>query len=410
MSMQTNTSLTVRQLNLYVKTLLENDSNICFVSVTGELSNVKLHYASGHWYFTLKDSDAAIHCIMFKANTKRVKFVPSDGMRVVLTGKVTLYEKDGQYQLYVEEMQEYGKGDIELAFQMVKEKLEKEGLFSADSKRTLKKIPKRVAVITSSQGAAVKDITSIALRRFPLCEIILCPVSVQGDTASDEMINALERVYALSDIDAVIIGRGGGSAEDLSAFNDEMLARKIYESPFPVVSAVGHETDFTICDFVSDLRAATPSAAAEIVFPDYSEIYTNVLRTKNRCQKMLLRKYDVCRYRFEAVYNSKAFSVPISLTEKRRLETERICEKMKISLERKYDIYASRLNKALDMLESYSPIKTMQRGFASVCLNGERVRGIKDISVSDKLNIRFADGCADVTVDSILEGNSDGKR
>ena len=259
--------ISVKQLNLYARSLLEGDIRLSNIAVAGELSNFKNHYSSGHWYFTLKDNDAAIRCVMFRGNASAVKFEPSDGLQVILRGRVSIYERDGQYQFYAEEMLPAGIGDIALKFEQTKEKLKKEGLFDPESKRPLVKFPKRIAVVTSPTGAAVRDIFNILSRRWPLAEIIMCPVSVQGELAVPEMLKTLDRVYEVEGVDALIIGRGGGSAEDLWAFNDEALARKIYESPFPVISAVGHGTDFTICDFVADLRAPTPSAAAELAVP-----------------------------------------------------------------------------------------------------------------------------------------------
>ena len=276
--MQSVNSLSVKQLNFYVRSLIEGDAILNNVTVLGEISNFKNHYQSGHFYFTLKDSDAAVRCVMFKAYAQQIKFKPSDGMKVLLKGRVSLYEKDGQYQFYAEEMLEDGIGDITRKFNEIKDKLSMEGLFDTSSKRPIPKFPKRIAVVTSDTGAAVEDILNILSRRWKTSEIIMCPVAVQGKCAVPEICSTLERLYCLSDIDVIIIGRGGGSIEDLWAFNEEALARKIYESPIPVISAVGHETDFTICDFVSDLRAPTPSAAAEFATPDGAEIYSLLLR------------------------------------------------------------------------------------------------------------------------------------
>lgn len=250
-----NNSVTVKQLNLYIKSLIDSDQKLCNISVTGEISNFKNHYSSGHWYFTLKDADAQIRCVMFKWSNERVKIDLSDGMSVTVTGRVAVYEKDGQYQLYAESISAVGEGDLALKFQQIKEKLKSEGLFDTETKRAIPRFPKKIAVVTSDTGAAVKDITDILGRRYPICKIVMCPVAVQGEAAAKSMIDTLDKLYTLSDIDTVIIGRGGGSAEDLAAFNDEALARKIYESPFPVISAVGHETDFSISDFVADKRA-----------------------------------------------------------------------------------------------------------------------------------------------------------
>ena len=264
--------ITVRQLNLFVRSLLDGEPRLSDVAVIGEISNFKNHYSSGHWYFTLKDNDATVRCVMFKGNAQKVKFAPSDGMQVILRARASVYEKDGQFQLYAEEMLPAGDGGIALAFEQIKQKLASEGLFDEQNKRKLPAFPNRIAVVTSDTGAAVRDIINVITRRYPLCDIMLCPVAVQGEQAVPDMLDALERIYSLSSVDLIIIGRGGGSVEDLWAFNSEALARKIYESPIPVISAVGHETDFTICDFVSDLRAPTPSAAAELAVPDFKDL------------------------------------------------------------------------------------------------------------------------------------------
>ena len=303
-------ALTVRQLNLYVRSLIEGDARLSNVLVSGELSNFKNHYASGHLYFTLKDREASIRCVMFRSFAERIKFKPLDGLKVVLRGRVSIYEKDGQYQFYAEEMLPEGVGDIALGFEQVKAKLETEGLFDQSTKRPLPKFPKRIAVVTSDTGAAVKDIMNILSRRWSLAEIVLCSVAVQGEQAVPEMLSALDRLYSLSGIDVIIIGRGGGSAEDLWAFNSEQLARKIYESPVPVISAVGHETDFTICDFVADLRAPTPSAAAELAVPNINEISSKLNRYENSLKSFLENKYQFSFARLEALLNAFCMKNP----------------------------------------------------------------------------------------------------
>ena len=264
----------VKQLNLYVRSLLEGDVRLLNISVLGEISNFKNHYSSGHWYFTLKDNDASIRCVMFRGNASKVNFDVSDGLQVIIRGRVSLYEKDGQYQFYAEEMMAAGIGDISLKFNQTKEKLEKEGLFDQSSKRAIPKFPKRIAVVTSPTGAAVRDIFNILSRRWPVADIVMCPVSVQGELAVPEMLTALNRLYNINNIDVAIIGRGGGSIEDLWAFNEEIVARAIYECKTPIISAVGHEIDFTIADFVADLRAPTPTGAAEMAVPTIADVKT----------------------------------------------------------------------------------------------------------------------------------------
>ena len=330
-------ALSVRQLNLYVRSLLEGDVRLNDVLVAGELSNFKNHYASGHLYFTLKDNDAAIRCVMFRFNAARLKFEPRDGMAVILRGKVSVYEKDGQYQFYAEDMMPDGIGDIALAFEQIKEKLQNEGLFDEDSKRPIPKFPRRIAVVTSDTGAAVRDIMNILSRRWKPAQAVLCPVAVQGENAVPDMLNTLDRLYKLSGIDLIIIGRGGGSIEDLWAFNSEELARKIYEAPVPVISAVGHETDFTICDFVADLRAPTPSAAAELAVPDISEIENQLENFKIRLKGGLEAKYNYLKLRLDNCRDSAVLKNPQNYIIDRRTEyldrvTERIFNKSKVTL------------------------------------------------------------------------------
>ena len=391
-------SITVKQLNLYVKSLLEGDSNLSFVSVIGEISNFKNHYASGHWYFTLKDSDAAINCMMFKSSAARVGFVPSNGDLVLIKGRVSLFEKDGQYQLYADSVKLAGDGDISANFTLVKEKLQKEGLFDSDTKRKLPSMPKKVAVITSDSGAAVKDITNILARRFPLCEVVLCPVNVQGLSAANMMIKTLERVYSLSDIDLIIIGRGGGSQEDLSAFNDEMLARKIYESPVPVISAVGHETDFTICDFVADVRASTPSAAAELAVPDIYEVFAKI----KRCEKTLNTALNMC-YQLSLAKFKNAHDI---LLKKSAFEFLNDKEKM-------IDDFTARCNAAINSivngnesglknnilkLDALNPTNVLQRGVTIATKDGKIIQTVDSITQGDKILILFNDGFAECKV------------
>ena len=394
-------NITVSQLNTYVKSLIENDPRLAIINVSGEISNFKNHFASGHWYFTLKDKNASIRCVMFKGSNTRVKFSPTDGMAVILKGKVSLYEKDGQYQFYAEEMHPEGEGDLALAFKQVKEKLEREGLFDSDSKRPLVKFPNKIAVVTSDTGAAVKDILNITATRFPVCEIILCPVLVQGEQAAADMIKTLDRLYALDDIDTVIIGRGGGSAEDLHCFNDEALARKIYESPFPVISAVGHETDFTICDFVADVRASTPSHAAELAVPDSADLINSVLQLKMRIKNLTEAKHRLCCTRFDGVQNKVAFLKPERFFEKKHIELDALANKILNLLSKKLQTCEHRTEKAILKIDALSPLKIISRGFAAVTKDGNVVKTVADNHIGDSLKIHFTDGNIDCDITAI---------
>ena len=280
--MQNTLVLSVSQLNRYIKMNFDADENLANIFISGEISNFTNHYRTGHLYFTLKDDSAAVRAVMFNSSAKRLKFMPEDGMKVIARGRVSVYEASGQYQLYVDDMQPDGVGALNLAYEQLKEKLQKEGLFSELHKKPLPPYPEKVGVITSPTGAAVRDIINVLGRRFPYAEIVFCPVLVQGDGAHLQLTDAVNLFNSERAADVIIIGRGGGSIEDLWEFNDEGLARAVYNSEIPVISAVGHETDFTICDFVADMRAPTPSAAAELAVPDANELQYALSALKNR--------------------------------------------------------------------------------------------------------------------------------
>lgn len=402
--MLSNNSLSVKQLNFYVRSLIEGDTLLNNITVLGEISNFKNHYQSGHFYFTLKDNDAAIRCVMFKGYTQYVRFKPCDGMKVALKGRVSLYEKDGQYQFYAEEMLEDGIGDITRKFNEIKEKLLKEGLFDASSKRPIPKFPKRIAVITSDTGAAVEDILNIITRRWKNADIIMCPVAVQGKNAVPELCDALERLYSLSDIDVIIIGRGGGSIEDLWAFNEEELARKIYESPIPVISAVGHETDFTICDFVSDLRAPTPSAAAELATPNGDEIFSQLSRYENTLKVSLNSRLNFYKIRLEKSLSNLYFRQPTdAIINKRAERLDILTDSLISSVKANLNTAKQNLNANVLKLDALSPLKTLARGFSSVTKDGKTVASVNQISENDLINLKFCDGEASCTVDKLTK-------
>ncbi|MBR5472761.1 MAG: exodeoxyribonuclease VII large subunit [Clostridia bacterium] len=396
-------TITVSQLNAYVKSLIENDPHLTFVNVSGEISNFKNHFSSGHWYFTLKDKNASLRCVMFRSAASRVKFEVEDGLAVTLKGRVSLYEKDGQYQFYAEEMHPIGEGDLALQFKQVKEKLEAEGLFDAQSKRPLAKYPKRIAVITSDTGAAVKDILNITSSRFPNCEIVMCPVLVQGDMAAQDMIKTLDRVYALDNIDTIIIGRGGGSAEDLHCFNDEALARKIYESPFPVISAVGHETDFTICDFVADIRASTPSHAAELAVPDIRELKSRISGYEDLLNSRMLFKYNLYDMQLKSLQNRVSVTNFERVYQKKQLDIDKITTKISDTVNKKLQDEISATSNLIARIDALSPLKVMSRGFSVVTKNDSFVASVNKLNVGDNVVIKFNDGKVKGNVTDILK-------
>ena len=398
--------VSVRQLNLYAKSLIEGDLRLNDVYVTGEISNFKNHYASGHLYFTLKDNDAAIRCVMFKGYTSQIRFRVEDGLKVILRGRVSIYEKDGQFQFYAQEMHADGLGDISLQFEQIKEKLSKEGLFSDESKRAIPRFPKRIAVVTSETGAAVQDIINILSRRWKLSEIMLCPVLVQGENAANDMIKTLDRIYKLFNCDLIIIGRGGGSIEDLWAFNNEALARKIYESPIPVISAVGHETDFTICDFVADLRAPTPSAAAELAVPDSQEYLLKLNEYSNRFKTALKSKLDLNKSKYLSLANSLYLNKPLqALLEKPAQEVDSLYDCLLRSFETKVSNYKARLSQNLTALDALSPLKVLARGYSVAKVSGKTLTSVKNAKIGDNLTLRVSDGTLECEIKDIGENN-----
>lgn len=401
--MQTPT-LSVKQLNLYVRSLIEGDVRLSNITVQGEISNFKNHYSSGHLYFSLKDNDAAIRCVMFRSFASLLKFRIEDGMQVIIRGRVSLYEKDGQYQFYAEEIHPCGAGDIALQFEQIKARLEKEGMFDAANKRPLPKFPQRIAVVTSQTGAAVKDILNILSRRWPVAEIIMCPVSVQGENAVPEMIDALERLYCIGKADVIIIGRGGGSAEDLWAFNSEALARKLYEAPVPVISAVGHETDFTICDFVADMRAPTPSAAAELAVPDMEEILSRIVEYSSVLKNLLVSKYNLSKAKLDYCLNSAVFKKPAdSLISRKYLELDRLYDSLNRAVIGKVEKSQFRFANTVAKLETLSPLKVLSRGFAAVQKNGSAVITVESVNVGDSIELKLSDGTLDCIVKEIVK-------
>ncbi len=396
--MNEKSAITVGQLNTYVKSLLEGDVHLAYVTVIGEISNFKNHYQSGHWYFTLKDENASVKCVMFRSFASKVAFIANDGIKVFVRAKATLYDREGSFQLYVEEMHEAGLGDAALRFNQIKEKLQKEGLFDEENKRPLCRFPKKIAVVTSDTGAAVQDIKNILGKRFPVCEIIMCPVAVQGDQAAAEMIKTLDRVYSLDDIDTVIIGRGGGSAEDLSAFNDEALARKIYESPFPIISAVGHEIDFSISDFVADVRASTPSHAAELAVPDAFELFAYIKEFPKRFTNLLENKLKTADLELSKIKAMNVYKNPLSLV----LPREQAVDTQSFSLHTNFEKLIGKkdgdFKAAVGRFDTLSPLKILSRGYVAADKNGKTIKTVNDLESGDGLTLTFSDGKAFCTV------------
>ena len=384
--------LTVSQLNLYVKSVLDSDPRLNYVFLCGEISNLTDHYRSGHIYLSLKDNKSVIRAVMFAGNARNLKFKPMEGMKVICRGRVTLYEATGQYQYYIEDMQPDGIGALYQAYEQLKEKLQSKGLFDESHKKPIPYCPKTIGVITSPTGAAVQDIKNILTRRFPSVNIILCPVLVQGDNAAPQLVDAVNKLNEYDLCDTIIIGRGGGSIEDLWAFNDENLAYAIYNSHIPVISAVGHETDFTICDFVSDLRASTPSAGAELAVPDRNEILQN-LDAQRQYLSSLMDKKLIENNNIISEMSTKLLSLsPDDKIAKLYNDLDFLSQKYENNSNRIFQNTANKIELLATKLESLNPVSTLKRGYSVVTNNDKTVTSVKDVKNGDTLAINVTDG------------------
>ena len=382
----------VSDINKYVKMIFDSDMLLNNVSIRGEITNFKAHY-TGHLYFTLKDENSTIKCVMFKGNAQFIKFKPSDGMKVVINGQVSAFERDGVYQVYCKTMSPEGLGDLYLAYEQLKAKLSKEGLFDQTKKKPIPFLPKRVGVITSRTGAVIRDIINVSTRRYPNVNILVYPAAVQGVNVASTVIEGLKTFNRLNNVDVIIIARGGGSFEDLFGFNDESLARQIYESEIPVVSAVGHETDFTICDFVSDLRAPTPSAAAELVYPEYSEIVNRIMTDKKRTIIAMKNYIERRRQYVERITAAKLEKVPLDKINRYRLTIDNLITKSESTLRYNIEKYRTRCIKSISMIDALSPLKTITRGYSvTEDINGKVIKKVSDVKPNDEIKITLTDG------------------
>ena len=393
--------LSVAQLNRYVKSKMDADENLNHIFLVGEISNFK-HHTSGHLYFTLKDEEAQVRAVMFRNAASRLRFQVSDGMRVLVRGRVSLYEAGGSYQVFVDDMQPDGAGALSLAFEQLKEKLAREGLFDAAHKRPLPRFPHAVGVITSETGAAVHDILHILQRRFPSAQVVFAPVAVQGEEAPAQMIEALDTFNRLKCADVLILGRGGGSAEDLWAFNNEHLARAVYRSKIPVISAVGHETDFTICDFVADLRAPTPSAAAELAVPDRMALQTQLLQTTARLNSAMYDSISNRRNILTVLCSRGAFRQPQLFFDEKRMRLLMACNAFQSLQHSGFNTARAKLGELSAKLHSLSPLAVLARGYALASdQGGKPIRSVAALHDGDPVFLRLADGTADCTVTGV---------
>lgn len=413
--------ISVSQLTRYIKYKIDNDVNLNEVFLKGEISNFKAH-SRGHFYFTLKDENSRINAIMFSSQTRKIKFVPQDGMKVLVTGKISVFESSGAYQIYVNDMLEDGVGNLYVAFEQLKNKLTQEGLFREEHKKSIPKIPLRVGVVTAPTGAAIKDIISTIKRRWPLTEIYLFPSLVQGEDAKEDIVKQIKKAENFElKLDTLIVGRGGGSIEDLWPFNEEIVARAIYECSIPVISAVGHEVDFTIADFVADLRAPTPTGAAEMAVPELSDMRNYLNQVNIRLNNTIMNMIKSDRRKLNDVMNRNIFKNPISIYQTKELKYDGLIERLKFSLTNLTSVKEKELikvknsyilknplklvenkgNKYLQILaklDPLSPLKTIERGYSIVKRDGHVVTSITSVKKDDNLELNLKDGIIDVKV------------
>lgn len=383
--------ITVTELNLYIKDKFNKDEYLNNVLIKGEISNFKHHY-TGHMYFTLKDENSLIKCIMFKSYTSNLNFVPRDGMKVIILGTVSVYERDGVYQIYCKGMREDGLGSLHVAYEELKAKLEKEGLFDQKYKKPIPKMPKCIGVLTSNTGAVIRDIINVSTRRNPNVHIRLLPVPVQGEGASVKIANAIKIMNERNLADVIILARGGGSLEDLWPFNEKIVARAIFDSELPVISAVGHETDFSISDFVADLRAPTPSAAAELAVPNISDVLIKLDNYNFRYKNSLKKKIEVMRLRYEKCMMHKAFKDPLQNIQDKYVYLDNINKSMQLNMNNKIQSSRTKMVELITKLDNISPLKTLTRGYSIIEKNDIVVKSVNDLNIDDEINIRLIDG------------------
>ena len=416
--------LTVSAITRYLKAKFDVDENLQTVFLKGEISNFKAH-TTGHFYFSLKDESSKINAIMFRSNASKVLFKPMDGMKVLVTGRISVYEAMGSYQIYVDEMLEDGVGNLYIAYEQLKEKLQKEGLFDKTHKKKIPKIPKRVGIVTASTGAAIRDIITTIKRRFPICETILFPTLVQGENAKDDIVCNIERAQNY-DLDVLIVGRGGGSIEDLWPFNEEVVARAIYNSNVPIISAVGHEVDFTIADFVADLRAPTPTAAAELAVPNMSDLKKYISQLSIRLNESVLKRVNYLKLYLDSIKNSFVIKNPMIMYENKKQSLDLINSKLNDLMLGKVDRLKNEMEKIkksyvltnpkllykdkilevkniIEKLELLNPLNILKRGYSITYLNSLALKSVKEVKENDLLDIKLTDGVIKSKVINVKE-------
>lgn len=418
--------LSVTALTKYLKYKFDVDEHLKTVYLKGEISNFKSH-TTGHLYFSIKDENSKINAIMFSANAKKIVFTPIDGMKVLARGRITIYEATGNYQIYIDEMLEDGVGNLYIAFEQLKEKLSKEGLFDSRFKKKIPKIPSRVGVVTAQTGAAIKDILSTIKRRYPICEVILFPSLVQGEAAASDIVKNIKMAENY-DLDVLIVGRGGGSIEDLWPFNEEIVARAIFESSIPIISAVGHEIDYTIADFVADLRAPTPTGAAELAVPNLVDLKKHIGQLKIRLNENVLKVINYQKLYLDSLKNSFVIKNPLIMYDNKKQKLDSIIEKLnnilRIKMDKNIDklnflknsyilknsdlLYKPKrddLNNIIEKLELINPLKVLKRGYSVVYKDDFIINSVDNLNKSDKLKIKLSDGNVITKIEELVKDN-----
>ena len=390
-------AVTVSEVNKYIKDKIALDENLSNILIKGEISNFKNHY-TGHMYFTLKDDKSLIKCIMFKSYAQKLTFMPRDGMKVIVLGAISVFERDGIYQVYVKAMEEDGLGDLYKKYQELKQRLEKEGLFAQEHKMKIPFMPKVIGVLTSQTGSVIRDIINVSTRRNPNVHIRLLPVPVQGEGAAEKIAKGIEYMNRNKLADVLILARGGGSLEDLWPFNEEIVANCIYNSEIPIISAVGHETDFTIADFVADLRAPTPSAAAELAVPDIYEVHKKINMYQDRLRTGLVKKVELMKMRYSKCMASSAFREPLRRVNDNYLKLDSYIKQLENQIKTKQEKEKSRYIELVAKLDAFSPLKTLTRGYSITEKNGKIVKSEKDLKSGDEIEIKFIDGSKEAII------------
>ena len=396
--MAQNNMFSVTQVNEYIKMLIDGAPALSSLMIRGEISNFKNHYATGHFYFTLKDEQSAMKAVMFRSSAQRLGFVPKDGMKVIVSGRVSVFPRDGVYQIYAEDIQPDGVGALYFAFEQLKKKLEAEGLFAPERKRPICRFPNRIGIVTSATGAAIRDMLNILGRRYPAAEVYIYPAQVQGPSAPSELCAGIDFFNKQFPVDTIIIGRGGGSLEDLWAFNNETLARRVAASAIPVISAVGHEVDFTICDFAADLRAPTPSAAAELAVPDSAELRGRVAQQMLRLDGAMTRSIEEKRKKIATLSASRHLQDPLRPIEDKRMAVAVLSERLEGGMERVTERSRLSLAARSAQLGALDPFAVLSRGYSAVFARGNSVRSVDQLSEGQRVTLRLSDGEAEADV------------